>query len=108
MKVTASNQLPDYQVIGQKLLIHWDEQVIQKEVQIGEIVTMYEYSEASAFVYDTRANLIEKIIGSVYSSGAEFAVINNKEEKPEQYAEYQAFRLKAKKLADGWIAQRGQ
>ncbi len=108
MKVNASNKLATYQVLGQKLLIHWDEQIIQKEFVVGESVTMYEYNEAEAFVYDDRSQLIEKIIGSIYDTGAEIALINNKEEKPEQYAEYQAFRLKAKELADGWIAQRGQ
>ena len=103
MKVNASNQLPVYQVIGQKLLIHWDEQIIQKESMTGEIETMYEYNEAGAFVYDTRADLIEKIIGSVYNTGAEIATINNKDSKPDEYAAYQAFREQAKALADGWL-----
>ena len=108
MKVNATEKLPVYQVLDQKLLIHWNEQIIEKESETGELLIGYEYNEARAFIYDERSQLIEKIINSVYSSGAEFAVINNKEEKPEQYAEYQAFRLKAKELADGWIAQRGQ
>lgn len=103
MKVNASNQLPVYQVIGQKLLIHWDEQIIQKESMTGEVETMYEYNEADAFVYDTRADLIEKIIGSVYNTGAEIATINNKDSKPDEYAAYQAFREQAKALADGWL-----
>ena len=49
-------------------------------------------------------SLIEKIIGSSYTTGGEFAVINNKDIDPTSYAEYQAFRLTAKELADEYLA----
>lgn len=37
------------------------------------------------------------------TSGAEVALIHNKDTDPQAYAEYQAFRTQAKALADGWV-----
>lgn len=106
MKVSSSNPLPTYQVIGNKLLIHWNEQTVEREQMDGSTSTNYEYNEASAYVYDTREQLIEKIIGSVYSMAQELATINNKDRKPDEHDSYHAFRVQAKALADGWL-QRG-
>ena len=107
MKVNADQKLPIYQVINTKLLIHLNEQIVKKEdMEYCEIMS-YEYNEARCNVYDDRSILIQKIINSVYDTSSEIALINNKEEKPEAYAEYQAFRVEAKALADGWIAKKG-
>lgn len=99
MKVYSSEQQEIYAVSGQELRIHWD----IKEVTIND-QTQWEADEALCTIWDDRSTLIEKIIGSVYTPSAEFAMINNKDDKPEKYAEYQAFRTTAKSLADGWLA----
>jgi hypothetical protein len=95
MKTQAGYEFQTYEVSESDLRIHWD---------IQEVENGWEAQEALCNRYDTREALIEKIIGSVYSPSAEIAAINNKDEKPEQYAEYQAFRTQAKALADGWLA----
>jgi len=71
----------------------------------GETYTVWEANEALCLKTDNRSALIQKIIGSVYSVADEIATINNAETKPEEYAEYQAFRVQAKALADGWLNQ---
>ena len=103
MKVSSSSSLPTYQVLGNKLLIHWNEEVVESESMDGEPTTFYQYNEASAFVYDTRELLIEKIIGSVYTVGAEIAAIRNGGQAAD---DHHALRVQAKQLADGWL-QRG-
>lgn len=100
MKVSSSSPLPTYQVLGNKLLIHWGEEVIQSKSMDGEPTASYQYNEASAFVYDTRELLIEKIIGSVYTLGAEIAAIRN---GGQDANDHHALRVQAKALADGWL-----
>lgn len=102
MKVYSIEQPEVYAVSGQELRIHWN---IKEVVAPGmdEPQTQWEADEALCFVYDTRAQIIEKIIGSAMDTGAEIAKINNKETNPEEYAAYQAFRAEAKALADGWL-----
>jgi hypothetical protein len=50
-----------------------------------------------------RNQIIEAVIATEYTTGAEFAAINNRDVAPDAYAAYQAFRATAKALADGWI-----
>ena len=50
-----------------------------------------------------RSQIIEAIIGSVFTTGAEIAVINNQTSDPATYVAYQEFRVQAKQLADGWL-----
>ncbi|MDX1408411.1 MAG: hypothetical protein R3330_09765, partial [Saprospiraceae bacterium] len=66
----------------------------------GEIETYWTAEEALCRVSDTRNVLIEKIMASQYTTGAELAAINN---GGEDYEVYQAFRAQAKALADGWL-----
>ena len=96
---TYSNDKPlVYAVSGQELRIHWGMVEIEKEDQ-----TIWEANEALCSVFDSRSQIIEKIIGSVHDTGAEIALINNKDARAVDYAEYQAFRVQAKELADGWV-----
>lgn len=104
MKVYSDTQLDTYQAIGKTLRIHWNAQEITREGMDGP-ETAWEANEAICGVNDNRSALIEKIISSVYSVGAEIATINNAESDSESYAEYQAFRMQAKALADGWLNQ---
>lgn len=100
MKTQAGYEIQPYEVSGKELRIHWNIQEVIKEDMEG---TVWEANEALCLKTDNRSALIQKIIGSVYSVADEIATINNAESKPEEYAEYQAFRLQAKALADGWL-----
>ena len=103
MKVFSNQQLPVYQVIGQTLRIHWafEEQLILRPDETDEII--FVCKEAICDKSDDRNTLIEKIIASEYTTGAELAAINS---GGEDYESYQEFRQQAKDLANGWIAQR--
>lgn len=103
MKVYSGEQPKVYAVSGQELRIHWDIQEVQAQSMNGETESQWVANEALCNVKDSRDVLIEKIIGSVHSAGAEIALINNKETAPEAYAEYQAFRAMAKELAGGVV-----
>lgn len=103
MRVYSSNKPSTYEASGQELRIHWNMQQVSREGVEGEIERYWEANEALCNVSDGRSVLIEKIIGSVYSTGAEIATINNMTSDPDAYAEYQAFRKQAKTLADGWF-----
>ena len=67
--------------------------------------TYFECDQVKVSGIPTKAEIIEAVMGSKYSIGAEFACINNKIEKPEEYAAYQAFRVFAKGLANSLIEQ---
>lgn len=103
MKAYSGEQPDVYAVSGQELRIHWNIQEVQVQRMDDETETQWEANEALCHVKDSRDTLIEKIIGSVHTAGAEIALINNRETDPDAYAEYQAFRAEAKALADGWV-----
>lgn len=105
MKTYSDNPLETYQVSGQELRIHWNQKQVEIPSGDGELKTVWESNEALCNVYDNRSILIQKIIGSVLGFADEVALVNNKDEKPDAYAEYQDFRAKAKQLADGWLAK---
>ena len=106
MKTYSDVEPQVFDVSGSELRIHWGIQQVEIPGADGETKIVWECNEALCNTYDDRSLLIEKIIGAVYSPSAEIATINNQQDKPESYAEYQAFRLRAKALADGWLAQR--
>lgn len=103
MKVHSNQKLPVYQVLGQTLRVHWDQSEQTVQDMDGNEETIFVCQEAVCQKQDNRNTLIEKIIASVYTTGAELAAINN---GGEDYQAYQDFRQVAKDLADGWIAQR--
>jgi hypothetical protein len=102
MKTESNIQQDTYLVLGEKLRIRFNERTEEREDMEGETTTFYIYDEAVCHVKDDRDTIIEKIIGSKYTTGAEFACINN---GGEDYEQYQQFRQQAKELADGWFAQ---
>ena len=103
MKYYSDTKPENYVTSGNDLRIYWN----IKEVEIpsfdGEQRKQWEANEAICSIFDNRSQIIEKIIGSLYDTGEEIAFINNKDQKPEEYAAYQEFRLLAKSLANGWI-----
>ncbi len=97
---TYSNEKPNvYDISGQEFRIHFDIQEITTEEG-----TQWQAEEALCHINDTRNQIIEKIIATRYSVGAELAAINNQTTDPDAYAAYQAFRVLAKELADGYAA----
>lgn len=104
MKVYSGEKPEVYAVSGNELRIRWDIQQTSKEDMEGNLETFWEANEALCSRFDSRSMIIEKIIGSVHTPGAEIALINNQEKDPQAYADYQAFRDQAKSLADGWEA----
>jgi len=106
MKVYSSEQPEAYNASGNELRIRWDIQQVTKPDMEGNDQTTWEANEALCSVFDDRSTLIEKIIASVHTPGAEIALINNKEIDPSAYSDYQAFRDLAKNLADDWFASK--
>lgn len=103
MKVFAGREFQVYEVSGREVRIHWNIEQFTREGMDGPEV-QWMADEAVCLVSDSRDQMIEKIIASQYTVGAEIATINNKDSKPEEYAAYQAFRQIAKNLASGWPA----
>lgn len=99
MITNFTNQLTTpFEVIGNKLRIHFDETEVDRD---GE--TSYNYTTATVNKNSSKDTIVEAIIASKYSTGQELATINNREEKPEEYAMYQEFRVFAKSLASQWL-----
>lgn len=95
MRVHSNEKLPEYQVIGPTLRIHWD----YKEVSATEDVPAgWSCEEVAISKTASRDQIIEAIIASKYPTlGSELAAINN---GGQEYDDYQAFRALAKNLAD--------
>ena len=98
MRVNSNDKLPEYQVIGSKLRIHWNyEEVPETE----DTPSGWSCDEAAVRKTASRDQIIGAIIATKYPTpGAELAVINN---GGQDYDDYQAFRAMAKSLADGWM-----
>ena len=102
MKVYSGTQPEVYAVSGQELRIHWNIREVPAPSMDDKTETQWEANEALCHVKDSRDVIIEKIIGSVLSHSKEIALINNQTVDKAAYDEYQAFRVEAKKLADGY------
>jgi len=100
MRVTSNEKLEDYQVIGNKLRLHWGHEQVTVEDMEGEQSTQWQCEEAVVKKTANRDEIIEAIIGSKYKVTEELAVINN---GGEEYTAYQSFRQFAKDTADKWL-----
>lgn len=101
MRVSSKEKLKDYQVIGDKLRIHWDHQEVTVEDIEGEKTTQWQCEEAVVKKTASRSDIIEAVIATQYPTyGAEIAAMRNGSPDAE---EHEALRLKAKGLADGWF-----
>ena len=103
MRVSSNDKLDDYQVIGNKLRIHWDhEEVTVQGVDEEEPTTQWQCEEAVVKKTASRDEIIEAIIQTKYPTyGAEIAAIQNGSPDLEEHA---SLRAKAKTLADGWLS----
>ena len=95
MKTYSKEKLEGYQILGKVLLIHWSykETLATEDTESG-----WGCEEVKVNVSDSRSTMIEKVIFSRYSTGAELAAINNGGVYKEDYL---SFRVLAKKLVDG-------
>jgi tRNA isopentenyl-2-thiomethyl-A-37 hydroxylase MiaE len=106
MITISDDELPLYQVLGTTLRINHSHSVVDRIDTMTELTkTEQHYITAICDITADRNTKIEAVMASVYSPSAEIATINNKESEPELYADYQAFRILAKTLADGWVYQ---
>lgn len=79
-------------------LVNFNAVEVAKEDLTGSH-TIWECDQVKVSGQPTKAEIIEAIMLTRYSTGAEIACINNKEDKPNEYAEYQEFRATAKYIA---------
>lgn len=92
MRVSSTEKLPDYQVVGPNLRIHWN----HEEVLDDEGNTSWQCQEAAVPVTANRRQIIEAVMATQYPTpGAEFAAIQD------DSTGHAAMRRLAKRLADG-------
>ena len=106
MLVYSNDSLEKFQkdIYGRLIRIHWDEHIVQLPNQFNTGTRdAYCNNEATIDVGDSRSVIIERIIGSCYTTGGELAAINNQLVNPDAYAVYQALRATAKSLADEYL-----
>jgi len=85
------NEIPTQtEMLGGKMIINFN---------VAEVENGYSCDQVRVSENPTRSEVIEAVIGARYSTGAELATINNKDEKPAEYEAYQVFRIFAKGLA---------
>lgn len=102
MQVSSTDKLPDYQIIGNKLRIHWNHEQVTKHVD-GETQTYWQCDEAVCAVTSSRDQIIEAVIRTQYPNyGAEIAAVQNGGEDNEKH---QQMRALAKQLADEYLSQ---
>ena len=104
MQVSSNEKLEDFQVIGDKLRVHWDHQevTIPAMDDDSEPTVQWQCEEAVVKKTASRSDIIEAIIATKYSLTEEIATINN---GGTEYDEYQSFRQFAKNKADEWLAK---
>ena len=101
MKTQSNVQLETYQIMGRKLRINFNEQVVEQTDDEGEVYQAYTYDTASCDKLASRDTIIEAIMATRYPTfGSEIAAIKNDEPAHEE------LRVLAKSLADGWLEVR--
>jgi len=102
--VKSDTRPEEVQFLQGKKLINFDIKEVEvneiKDELEGETRIGFEYNQVAVNVSATRADIIEAIISVKYSAGAEIALTNDRAEKADEYAEYQAYRVEAKVIAD--------
>jgi len=85
-----------------KTQINYDISEVTKEEMDGKKRQSYDYDYVEVEGEVTRAKVIDAVISNIHSKDAELALINNELVNPGtlEYKEYQALRVKAKKIAD--------
>lgn len=105
MITVSPEELPTYQIHAGQLRINHSHELVERTDMDEQVMTEHKYITAICSITSNRSEIIESIIGSKYSPSAEFATINNKDAKPEEYEIYQNFRIYAKELATNYFNQ---
>lgn len=111
MKIKSQNKLPLVQTHGRGFLISFDEAEITLSPSPGTLPgadpqTGFEYEQCFVCGSPTRQEIIEAMIATRYTTGAEFAAINNAQEDPQGYDSYQQFRVLVKAgatIVESWL-----
>jgi hypothetical protein len=98
MQTISTEKLPEIETRGGMTRLNFDAKEVTKEGMNGP-ETYWECTTAVIPVGAQRDAVIQAIIGSKFSLADEIALINNQAAKPDEYNDYQAFRVKAKSLA---------
>ena len=99
--ITKADTPPvEVELLQGKKIFNFDVKEVEiKDEMSDETRTGYEYTTVKVETNATRDEIIEAIIGSKYSVGAEIALTNDKDAKGDEYKAYQELRVLAKELA---------
>jgi len=101
MLVKSDTRPEEVQLLQGRKLINFDIKEVEiKDENSEEARTGFEYLQAKVELNATRGDIIEAIIATKYSVGAEIALTNDKDTKADEYKAYQEFRALAKSLAE--------
>lgn len=94
-------KLDTYQVMGRRLLIHIDEEVVSRTNEDGTSEVGYKYKTASVDKLANRSTIIEGVMQTRYPTfGSEIAALQG---DPEKEAQHSMLKTLAKALADYWL-----
>ena len=100
MLVKSDTRPEAVELLQESKLINFDIKEVEiTDTESTDIRIGFKYQQVKVGINDTRGTIVEAIIATRYSAGAEIALTNDKESKAVEYAEYQDFRLLAKSLA---------
>lgn len=108
---TESNEIQPLIEIKKNLVIFNYKSKETTRINYPEETTHIGYICDTIFVRNGTPNkddLIKVLIHSKYSLDDEIALINNKEEKPQEYEEYQNYRIEAKEIARNLMEEYGK
>jgi len=101
MLVKSDTRPEATELLQGKKLINFDIKEVEiKDENSEEARIGFEYQQVKVSTSDTRGAIIEAIIATKYSAGAEIALTNDKDTKQDEYKAYQEFRATAKELAE--------
>lgn len=101
MLVKSDTRPSQVQKLQGKKLISFDIKEFEIKDENSEDVRIgFEYLQVKVELNATRSDIIEAIIATKYSVGAEIAITNDRETKVDEYKAYQDFRILAKELAE--------
>jgi propanediol dehydratase small subunit len=101
MLVKSDTRPEATELLQGKKLINFDIKEVEiKDENSEDIRAGFEYLQAKVELNATRSGIIEAIIATKYSAGAEIALTNDKDTKQDDYKAYQEFRVLAKELAE--------
>lgn len=100
MLTQSPNKLPTYKLLGRKLNIHFNEEVVEQEFE-GVVETFYRYNKAQVDKLTPRNGIIEAIMKTHYPTfGSEIAALQG---DPEKEAQHSMLKKLAKDLASYWV-----